>query len=63
MDRQEQASKNDIDLRNFMMEVQKLRAMSEENEMSSQQKDMNINRLTGELNKVRQQQGDLEEEI
>ncbi len=36
-----------------------MRAMSEDNEMSSHQKDMNINRLTGELNKVRQQQEDL----
>ena len=29
----------------------------------SSKKDMNINRLTGELNKVRQQHRDLEEEI
>ncbi len=47
MDREEQASRNDIDLRNVMAEVQRLRSTIEENEMNSQQKDMNTNRLNG----------------
>lgn len=63
MDREEQASRNDIDLRNVMSEVQRLRSTIEENEMKSQQKDMSINRVNGELSKVRQQHRDLEEEI
>ncbi len=63
MDREEQASRNDIDLRNVMSEVQRLRSTIEENEMVSQQKDMSINRMNGELSKVRQQHRDLEEEI
>jgi hypothetical protein len=63
MDREEQASRNDIDLRNVMSEVQRLRSTIEENEMASQQKDISINRVNGELSKVRQQHRDLEEEI
>lgn len=63
MDREEQVSRNDIDLRNGMSEVQRLRSTIEENEMMSQQKDISINRMNGELSKVRQQHRDLEEEI
>jgi hypothetical protein len=59
MDREEQASRNDIDLRNVMAEVQRLRSTIEENETNSMQKDMNINRVNGELNKLRQQHRDL----
>jgi hypothetical protein len=46
-----------------MSEVQRLKSTIEENEMTSQQKDISINRVNGELSKVRQQHRDLEEEI
>jgi hypothetical protein len=46
LEREEQAQRNDIDLRNVMTEVQRLRSSLEENETVAQDKDGTVNRLT-----------------
>lgn len=59
MDREDAIGRKDMEMRNLVMELQRVKATCEELEGSAQQKDASVSRLTGELNRVKQEHRDL----